>query len=236
MDANIARHSRAIHAFLAETHGWFEGSHCLGTEIPSRHEVQSWGLAALDLAREHSFAIRTLLDPVHQPMLASASALMRPLVEAVLRGYLFSYCGLSGGEVLQFQEGRNSYSIEPMILKIESTVPEAGRHLRPMVGGIERSLHRYTHGDVHQLSRRLSQTQDEPTSKPLNVIRPLLDERDVIGVLYVVSRLTLLTLWAIVDQSGDSQACASINHRHEELDRLLDEAGHLFEERSQVDG
>lgn len=122
--------------------------------VPHSTPRQHLALAAVSLAHEHHSALIHLMGTRH---FASAAALLRPLAEASARAHWFIYAA-SKQKVEALTRGTEiTPDLDKMISALSkcAVAPAGIRDLKRIVQthGWTR-FHKYTHGDMSQLSRR----------------------------------------------------------------------------------
>lgn len=106
---------------------------------------------AMSLAHEHHASICTLVKNFN---FASATALLRPMMESVVTAAWATYCA-SQGKLMSLLELQGDLpGVTRMMLEVDRTHPDVFA-LSKMLEGDGRIFHAFTHGGVEQLRRRM---------------------------------------------------------------------------------
>ncbi|WP_440224966.1 DUF6988 family protein [Dokdonella sp. MW10] len=205
------------HALLARvTQAANEGCDGLSILIPEDRHTVEWGIRSFHLAVEHAMSIQ-LLTAVEGPgHYGTAAALLRPLVEATMRGHFFAWCTLTEHEQEAFQSARMSFKPDPMRTRIREA-PDCGeiaKRLDSVWKEYEGDLHRFTHGDIHQLCRRGS-----PDGREIDLQR---DPHDYVSALRLAIYMAILSVVGIASLAGHVGLTDTAVRHTEELAALDD--------------
>lgn len=153
-------------------------------------------VSLLHLCIEHQAAIHLL---VHNDVIGSAFALMRPQFEAYLRGIWFQRCA-TDHQVADFIAGGQP----PKVAALVEAVQKLGEYEEGTIGAVKekiwKNLNDYTHGGCFQVNAR--NTIDEITSN----YRP----EDIAGLLRSAASLSLLAALAISNAVGSADLATKL--------------------------
>ena len=156
-------------------------------DIPSdsRHTLAA---ASHALALEHH---RTIIEAIATFCIGSACALMRCQLDAYVQGLYLSEC-LTDDKVRKFIEDRSGPSSGTMRRAVTSIPRIKNGALAKIIRDHGSALNSYTHGGMHQLSRRLREGSIEPTY----------GEQEVLTVLAFANSIAFSSLGEIFDLAG----------------------------------
>lgn len=129
--------------------------HDLEISGANRHKIP--GLL-FDIAIEHYVGIIQLIDA---RILAAAFALVRSEFEAYVRGLWVHYCA-TDAELNRFVERDELPKIGNMIVTLEERHGTKEKVLSELMKNAWKGMNGYTHGGIHQISRRMKAGAIEP--------------------------------------------------------------------------
>jgi hypothetical protein len=165
-----------------------------GTKIPALPSDKRVQLAAAcwHVAVDHQMAIVVL---VHETLHAPALALMRPTIEAYVRGLWLLYAATDG----ELDKAGNDQFVNDFFGKIVKDLEQPGRFehgaLSHLKGDIWRRLCSYTHTGYQQIGARL-------TSSGLGY---QYDESEILGALNVADSISLMSTIELAGLAKDEQ-------------------------------
>jgi hypothetical protein len=179
--------------------------HLEGIELKGDHRHRIPG-QLFDLAIEHGTGILYVLSV---NIFASAFALVRCEFECFLRGIWLHYCATDEEIDAFIEKDQIAIHLGDLIVAIEKQPPFSGRFLSSIKKNGWKALNGYTHGGIHQISRRM---QGE-------FIEPAFEESSIIEVINFSSTMALLAFGQIASMAGrddlvaeaDSVICAGMN-------------------------
>ncbi|EHR70792.1 hypothetical protein BurJ1DRAFT_1945 [Burkholderiales bacterium JOSHI_001] len=135
--------------------------HGLRLKVDARRRV---ALACFAIAQQHHSAILILMDRP-APLHATAFALLRPLMEATLRGEWVLHCA-SDEQVTNFAlGGRSQMDMASVIRALEKLHPESEAH-RILYQDNWKIFSAYTHTYEHQVQHWLADAEVCPSYRP----------------------------------------------------------------------
>lgn len=160
-------------------------------------------LALLHLSVEHQTGIHVLVD---NGVIGSAFALIRPQLEAFVRGAWYHRCA-SDEQVLAFIKGAKPPEISQLISALENLEAFDGRLLSSVKASAWGNLCDFTHGGTTQVKARV--TADEITSN--------YKHEHICGMLESSAALSLLATVEIASVIGDSGLAVKLKALHARL-------------------
>jgi hypothetical protein len=154
-----------------------------GIDLPADPRVRI-ASGCLDIALEHQAAIALL---VKNEMLGSAFALMRVIVESVVRGMWFARCA-TGEELDKFQKDKLEPSFSLLVKALERGT--GSNTLSRMHETSWNALCGFTHTGFHQIRRRNSEDTTAPDYPEAEVIQ-VLNFAASMGLIAAVELATL---------------------------------------------
>lgn len=147
-------------------------------------------IACFAIAQQHHSAILILIDRPN-PLHATAFSLLRPLMEATLRGEWVLHCA-TDEQVRNFAlGGKQQLDIASVIKALEKLYPGSEAH-RILYQDNWKNLSSYTHGFEHQVQHWLADGDVRPDYKP-DQVAWLLNAGTACFRLCVSSILSLVT-------------------------------------------
>jgi hypothetical protein len=191
---------------IARSRRWMEASTALidgrTFETSNRSRV---GVGLLHLAMEHHKGIHTLVD---LGVLGSAFALLRPQIEAFVRGAWYFHCAtdiqiakfVAGGEPPSFSQMNRD--LQQQVLGFEKPIDDS------ITKDGWRALCDFTHGGSLQVKGRI--TQEEVTHR--------FKVNDIVGLLETSTSLSLLAAVRFAEIAKDEQLANDLYQAYKKLD------------------
>jgi hypothetical protein len=161
-----------------------------GVEFESIDERNRVSGALLDIVLDHANAIIVLIE---KRIYSSAYALVRPLFEGFVRATWLLNCATDDEIELLVEKDKFKKSFGEMLECIERKKAWP-KTLAKAKESAWKAMHSYTHGGLHQISRKIK----------ISTIEPVIDNEEIEEIICFAELISTLSFSAMIAMSKDS--------------------------------